>query len=48
MHLRIMKILGKQLRFRNIQNEKILAGLHTILGRDNKKLTVEGFKSYLF
>ena len=40
--------IGKAIEVKDICNEKILAGLHTILARDEKNITVNGFKAYLF
>ncbi|WP_292799637.1 restriction endonuclease subunit S [Methanobrevibacter sp.] len=40
--------IGKAIEVKNINNEKVLAGLHTILARDEKNMTVNGFKAYLF
>lgn len=39
--------IGKSIEVCNIGNKKILAGLHTILARDNKNLTSSGFKGYM-
>ena len=39
--------IGKSIEVCNIGNKKILAGLHTILARDNKLVTVNGFKGYM-
>ena len=39
--------IGKGIEVCNIGNKKILAGLHTILARDNKQKTVNGFKGYM-
>ena len=39
--------IGKSIEICNIGNKKILAGLHTILARDNKQKTVNGFKGYM-
>ena len=39
--------IGKSIEVCNIGNKKILAGLHTILARDNKLLTANGFKGYM-
>jgi len=40
--------IGKAIEVKDINNEKVLAGLHTILARDEKDITVNGFKAYLF
>ena len=40
--------IGKAIEVKDINNEKVLAGLHTILARDEKNITVNGFKAYLF
>ena len=40
--------IGKAIEVKNINDEKVLAGLHTILARDEKNITVNGFKGYLF
>ena len=40
--------IGKAIEVKNINDEKVLAGLHTILARDNNNITVNGFKAYLF
>lgn len=40
--------IGKAIEVKNIDDEKVLAGLHTILARDNNNITVNGFKAYLF
>ena len=39
--------IGKSIEVCNIGNKKILAGLHTILARDNKLVTVNGFKGHM-
>ena len=39
--------IGKAIEIYDLSGEKILAGLHTFLGRDKKKQTVNGFKGYL-
>ena len=39
--------IGKSIEVCNIGNKRILAGLHTILARDNKQQTVNGFKGYM-
>jgi type I restriction enzyme S subunit len=38
--------LGKSVEITNIGNQKIVAGLHTILLRGNKELVADGFKGY--
>ena len=40
--------IGKAIEVKDVNNEKVLAGLHTILARDEKNITVNGFKGYLF
>ena len=40
--------IGKAIEVKNINDNKVLAGLHTILARDNNNITVNGFKAYLF
>lgn len=40
--------IGKAIEIIDINNEKIVAGLHTIHARDKNSETVVGFKSYLF
>lgn len=40
--------IGKTIEVKDINNEKVLAGLHTILARDENDMTVNGFKAYLF
>ena len=40
--------IGKAIEVKNINDEKVLAGLHTILARDEKNITINGFKGYLF
>ena len=40
--------IGKAIEVKDINNEKVLAGLHTILARDEKNITINGFKGYLF
>jgi len=42
------KDIGKTIEILNIENEKILAGLHTFLARDVNQQTLVGFKGYLF
>lgn len=42
------KDICKPVEFFNISSNKIVSGLHTIHARDIKKLTVIGFKGYLF
>ena len=39
--------IGKAIELKSIGEEKIIAGLHTILARDNKGIMVNGFKGYL-
>ena len=40
--------IGKAIEVKDIGDEKVLAGLHTILARDENKIVVNGFKAYLF
>ena len=40
--------IGKAIEVKDIGDEKVLAGLHTILARDENNLLVNGFKAYLF
>ena len=40
--------IGKAIEVKDINDEKVLAGLHTILARDEKNITINGFKGYLF
>ena len=39
--------IGKAIELKNVGGEKLLAGLHTILARDNKQIMVNGFRGYL-
>ena len=40
--------VAKAIEFVNLNNQKTVCGLHTIHGRDNKHLTVLGYKGYAF
>lgn len=40
--------IGKTIEIKNIGNEKIVSGLHTLLGRDNKGITENGYRGYMF
>ena len=40
--------IGKVVEIVNMGNSKVVAGLHTILGRDNTGTTSVGFKGYIF
>lgn len=40
--------IGKTIEVKNVENQKIIAGLHTILARDNKEITVNGYRGYMF
>ena len=40
--------VAKAIEFVNLNNHKTVCGLHTIHGRDNKNLTVLGYKGYAF
>lgn len=39
--------LGLCVEIRNVQEDEIVAGLHTLLLRGNKRLAVDGFKGYI-
>lgn len=39
--------IGKTIELKNIGESIILAGLHTLLGRDNKGITVDGYRGYM-
>lgn len=39
--------IGKSLEILNLNNKKIVAGLHTFLLRGNKNIVADGFKSYI-
>ncbi|CRX37575.1 restriction endonuclease subunit S [Estrella lausannensis] len=39
--------IGKSLEIANLNNKKIVAGLHTFLLRGNKKIVADGFKRYI-
>ena len=39
--------IGKAIELQSIGEEKVIAGLHTILARDNKGIMVNGFRGYL-
>ncbi len=38
--------IGKAIEVVNLDNQKLLAGLHTYILRDNKNITAKGFKGY--
>ena len=38
--------IGKAIEVKDINEEKVLAGLHTILARDEKNITINRFKCY--
>lgn len=40
--------VAKAIEFVNLNNQKTVCGLHTIHGRDNKYLTILGYKGYAF
>ncbi|MDO5851883.1 MAG: restriction endonuclease subunit S, partial [Methanobacteriaceae archaeon] len=40
--------IGKAIELKNIKDTKILAGLHTLLARDNSNNTAEGYRCYMF
>lgn len=40
--------VGKAIEFIDTDNKNVVCGLHTIHGRDNKGITVNGFKGYAF
>lgn len=39
--------IGKAIEIKNIRDEKIVAGLHTLLARDNKGITQNGYRGYM-
>ncbi|MCS4461732.1 hypothetical protein JTS90_10635 [Clostridium botulinum] len=39
--------IGKTIEIKNVKNQKIVAGLHTMLARDNKEITVNGYRGYM-
>jgi len=39
--------IGKSVEIKNLRGRHIVAGLHTILLRDNKKFLLDGFKGYI-
>ena len=39
--------IGKAIELRNVNNKRILAGLHTFLARDKSGLTAEGYRGYM-
>lgn len=39
--------IGKAIELQSVGEERIIAGLHTILARDNKGIMVNGFRGYL-
>lgn len=39
--------IGKTIELKNIGEAKIVAGLHTLLGRDNKGVTTNGYRGYM-
>lgn len=39
--------IGKTIELKNVENEKVVAGLHTMLARDNKEITVNGYRGYM-
>lgn len=39
--------IGKSIEIRNIEDSKIIAGLHTFLLRDNNKVFVDGIRGYI-
>ena len=39
--------IGKAIELQSVGEEKVIAGLHTILARDNKGIMVNGFRGYL-
>ncbi len=40
--------IGKSIELINLNNEKLLAGLHTLLARQKEKKIIKGFAGYLF
>ena len=40
--------IGKAIEVKNVDDEKVLAGLHTLLARDEENMTVCEFKAHLF
>lgn len=40
--------VGECIEIKNVKNQKIVGGLHTIAVRDSTQETVEGFRAYLF
>lgn len=40
--------VGTAIELTNINNRKVISGLHTFALRDNSNLTVEGFRTYIF
>lgn len=40
--------IGKTIELKNIGNERIVAGLHTILARDTKNVIYNGYAGYMF
>ena len=47
MLLKIMKIYWKATELVNINNRKVLGGLHTFLDRDKANLTKEKYRRYI-
>lgn len=41
------KDIGKAIELNNINDERVLAGLHTLLARDKSGLTQEGYRGYI-
>ncbi len=39
--------IGKAIVVKNVRNDKIISGLHTILARDEKGFTVDSFRGYM-
>jgi len=40
--------IGKTIELKNINDKKVLAGLHTFLVRDKSGMTSDGFRGYIF
>ena len=43
-----LKDVGKSIEIINLNNEKVLSGLHTLLARPSEKKFSKGFNGYLF
>lgn len=40
--------IGESIEIKNIGSKKVIAGLHTFLLRDKNRLTINGFRTYIF